>query len=401
MSPSAAPPRRRANGWSSSDILRAVALAVGAFYALRLLYTASPIILVGFLGLLLGLSLGHFAERLQKRRIPRAVTAVGVVLLVYGTMIGSGVLLAPLMREQVSALQEKLPQAIDYIEAQIERVNGVFGPTTREADGGAVPREGQAGRETPPPGTRGAGTAPTPDAQGAVADRPPLRQQLADRLSGLTGFIGPFLSSTASVLAAIFIITFVAIYIAIDPDTYREGTLHLLPHRHRQRAREVMQEMGYVLRRWLATQFIAMVSIGVVTTVGLLVIGIDAPFALGALAGLLEFVPYAGPVIASIPAIAIALVDSPEKALVTALFYLGIQQLESTVLTPLLMKNTLELPPILTIMTQGIMGLLFGLIGVLVAVPMLAAVIVVVKRLYVEDVVGDDLDAAEPDEQPA
>ena len=140
-----------------------------------------------------------------------------------------------------------------------------------------------------------------------------------------------------------------------------------------------------------------MAVVGVITTIGLLVLGIEGAFALGLIAALLEFVPFLGPFLAAAPAIAIAFVDSPEKALAVAVLYLIIQQLESTLVTPLVMKNGLELPPILTILAQGIMGVVFGLLGVLVAVPLLAAIIVPIKMLYVQDVVGDQVPVLEKD----
>jgi predicted PurR-regulated permease PerM len=218
---------------------------------------------------------------------------------------------------------------------------------------------------------------------------------LSGQLSGLARFVGPFLSSTASALAGLFIVTFIAIYIAIDPVTYREGTLHLVPRNRRKRVREVMQATARVLQHWFTAQMFAMAVVGVITTIGLLLLGIEGAFALGLIAAILEFVPFLGPFLAAVPAIAIALVDSPEKALAVAALYLVIQQLESTLVTPLAMKNGLELPPILTILAQGIMGMVFGLLGVLVAVPLLAAIIVPIKMLYVQDVVGDEVPVLE------
>ena len=123
----------------------------------------------------------------------------------------------------------------------------------------------------------------------------------------------------------------------------------------------------------------------------LLALGVEAAFALGLIAGLLEFIPIAGPIIAAVPAIGMAFLDSPQTALYVTIAYVGIQQLESNVLAPLLMKQALKIPPIVTLVAQGIMALLFGFVGLLVAVPLVAAVIVPVKMLYVRDVVGDDV----------
>jgi len=117
--------------------------------------------------------------------------------------------------------------------------------------------------------------------------------------------------------------------------------------------------------------------------------------ALGVIAGLLEFVPTVGPILAAVPAIAMGFLDSPEKALTVGLAYLVIQQLEGHVLIPILMKEGMDLPPALTIVTQAVMALLFGFLGLMVAVPLLAVVIVPVKLLYMDGVVGD----AEVDER--
>jgi predicted PurR-regulated permease PerM len=132
-----------------------------------------------------------------------------------------------------------------------------------------------------------------------------------------------------------------------------------------------------------------MIAVGALTAGVLLLLDVRAAIGLGIIAGILEFVPIAGPIIAAIPGIAMSFLDGPEKAVYVTLAYIGIQQVEANLITPLLMKRSLELPPVLTITTQGVMSLVFGLIGLLVAVPMLAAVMVPIKMLYVRDVVGD------------
>ena len=116
---------------------------------------------------------------------------------------------------------------------------------------------------------------------------------------------------------------------------------------------------------------------------------VDAAVALGVIAGVLEFVPTIGPILSAVPGIAMGFLDSPEKALWVALTYLIIQQLEGHLLIPMLMKEGMDLPPALTIVMQAVMVLLFGFLGLMVAVPLLAAIIVPVKLLYVQGVVGD------------
>jgi predicted PurR-regulated permease PerM len=159
----------------------------------------------------------------------------------------------------------------------------------------------------------------------------------------------------------------------------------------RTRAGEVLSAMATVLRKWLVTQLIAMTVIGVVTTIALLILDVKAAFALGLIAGLMEFIPTVGPILSAIPAIFMGFLDSPEKAFTVALVYIGIQFLENHILIPMLMKGGVDVPPVLTILGQALFTLLFGFLGLMVAVPALAATMVAVKMLYVERVVGDDV----------
>lgn len=210
-------------------------------------------------------------------------------------------------------------------------------------------------------------------------------------MSGVTRYLFPFLSSTLAVITGFFIVMFVSIYIAADPKLYHSGLMHLFPRRARQRAGEVLTAVAMVLRKWLMTQLIAMLVIGVVTTAALLILKVKAALALGVLAGLLEFVPTIGPIISAIPAIAMGFLDSPEKALYVTVLYVGIQFAENQLLIPMLMKGGVDLPPAVTILAQALFTLLFGFLGLMVAVPAMAAVMVAVKMLYVHDVVGDPI----------
>ncbi len=167
--------------------------------------------------------------------------------------------------------------------------------------------------------------------------------------------------------------------------------MHLVPHRGRHKAGEIMDAMGVTLRRWLVAQSIGMLVIGAITTVALLLLDVRAAVALGILAGILEFIPYFGPILSAVPAIAMGFLDGPEKALWVVAAYLAIQQIEGNLLTPFLMKEGLDLPPVLTIVGQAVMALVFGFVGLIIAMPLIGAVMVPIKLLYVQDVVGDDV----------
>ena len=116
----------------------------------------------------------------------------------------------------------------------------------------------------------------------------------------------------------------------------------------------------------------------------LLLLHVKAAFALGLLAGLFEFIPTVGPLLSAVPGVAMGFLDSPEKAATVALAYWGIQFLENHILIPLLMKGGMDLPPALTVITQALLALVFGFLGLMVAVPLLATVMVIVQVLYVE-----------------
>src|SRR5205814_336402 len=169
--------------------------------------------------------------------------------------------------------------------------------------------------------------------------------------------------------------------IAVDPALYHGGVLELVPLRERDRAAIALTRLATTLRRWLVTQLIAMLVIGTVTTVFLFTIHVKAALPLGILAGISKFIPIVGSIFAAIPAMAMAFIDSPHKALLVAIGYFVIQFVENHLLVPVLMKAGVNLPPAMTLGIQALMSVLFGFLGLLVAVPLLAAILTIVKTM--------------------
>jgi predicted PurR-regulated permease PerM len=198
-----------------------------------------------------------------------------------------------------------------------------------------------------------------------------------------------------------------AIYLAIEPNTYLNGFVKLFPVSKRQRTLEVLGTMGETLRQWMLGKFLAMLIIGFATTVGLEIIGVPLALTLGLIAALLTFIPNFGPIIAVTPAILFALVGSPVKALYVLGLYFGIQMVESYLITPLIERETVSLPPVLTIIFQVFMGIFVGGLGLVLASPLLAIILVLVKMVYIEDVLGDTVETpeeefiSEVDEEPS
>jgi predicted PurR-regulated permease PerM len=385
---------RRKVGWRSRDVVRTAGLVLAMYLALRLLWFANALFLVTFLGVLFAIAVSAGVDRLERLRIPRGVGAAVIVLSFFGLLIGFGAWLAPTLRSQGAELRQKLPEAIDRAEQWVnKRQSGMFGillggseavgrPPGAAGDSAA---QGAPGARPTPDSAAQAGAAPTsgdsaPQAEGA----PELHQRIQEKLSGATRYLFPFLTHTVEALGGILIVVFLSIYLAADPQLYRRGALALIPHRRRKQAALVMDRVASVLRKWLVTQLIAMLVIGAVTTTVLLILRVKAAFALGVLAGLFEFIPTVGPLLSAIPGVAMAFLDSPEKAAMVAVAYWGIQFLENHILIPLLMKGGMDLPPALTVITQALLALVFGFLGLMVAVPLLATVMVMVQVLYVD-----------------
>jgi len=385
MSPAA---KNGTPGWRTRDILRAAAIVAVVYLALQLLWVGRSVFLIGFFGVLLGIVLAAGVDRLERFRIPRGLGAALIVLVFLGGLTGVGFLIAPQVGSQVGELREQIPKAIDGVERWMQqRASGVTEIIAAGQEMGQ-PDSASGGEQSDSGGKQGAGQKQSGEQGGGKVD---LRKGLSQQLAGAGQTFFAVFSSTVTVLGGLVILLFVAIFVASDPDLYHRGLMHLFPHASRKKAGEVLSATAVTLRRWLVMQMIAMLAIGTVTTVALLLLGVKAAFALGILAGFLEFIPYVGPILSAFPAVAMALVDSPEKALWVVAAYTAIQQLEGLVLQPLLMKEGLELPPVMTILGQALFSLVFGFLGLLLAVPLMATVMVPVKLLYVRDVVGDEV----------
>ncbi|MDP3231902.1 MAG: AI-2E family transporter [Myxococcales bacterium] len=331
----------------------AVILAVTAGVAalLWMLGGVLEVVLLGFAGLLVALFLSGLGAWLAKRlHLSERVGVAAVCLAGVGLTVLVVVLAVPAVAEQVDGLKKELPKAV------------------------------QRGTEL---------------LEGYAWGRPLVeRARNLDELAGGETIrqAGGVLSTTFGAVGALLVLTFVGLFVAFEPGLYREGLVRLIPLRRRARAAAVLDELSLTLRRWLAGKVLAMVAVGGLTWLGLVLLDVPLGLTLALVAALLTFIPNFGPILSAVPAVLLALLSSPSKALFVGLLYVGIQALENYLLTPLVQKKTVSLPPAVALLAQVVMGALAGGIGVVVATPLAAAALVVVKRLYVEDVLGDDLD---------
>jgi predicted PurR-regulated permease PerM len=358
--------------------VRAALVVIAALVALQLVWSVRLLVLTGFLGVLFGLAASRVVDLMQARvRIKRSVAAALVVFGTVALLALVAIWMGPTIARQSQELRTKLPQAVTKLELWLAKNQ------PRLLDAIAPPDSAASQAEAPLPAAPDsiAGQPVTP----RIAAGGRLMDALARQSATLADVAFGVLQSTLAVFAAIVLVIFLALYVASDPEVYRRGVLLLVPQRRREHVGTLLTALGNVLRTWFATQLIAMLVIGTVTTIALAVIGVRAALPLGVLAGLLEFIPNVGPTLSAIPAILMGFADSPRMALIVVALYWAIQFLENNLLIPYLMKEQLDLPPALTLVAQVLMAYVFGFLGLFVAVPLLAMVVVGVRMFWVED----------------
>ncbi len=228
-----------------------------------------------------------------------------------------------------------------------------------------------------------------------------LGQRVAERLRGegrslfetFGGFVPSLAGSVLGLGGSLVVVIATALFLAAAPGTYVDGLLSLLTPSWRPRGREVLHSLGQTLQLWFVGQLADMVVVTLLAGAGLFALGVPLAPTLAVFAGLLNFVPYVGALAGAVPAVLAGLAQSPTQALWVALLFLVVQTLEGNVIAPLIQKRTISMPPVLTILSQTILGTLFGGLGLVLATPVAAASMVAVRMIYVETVLekaGDD-----------
>lgn len=194
---------------------------------------------------------------------------------------------------------------------------------------------------------------------------------------------------------ATFIVVLIAgIYIAIEPKIYRDGLLKLFPKSAQERVSATLSDAFDALRMWLGAQLVAMILVGVLIAIGLAIVGAPSALALGLIAGVLEFVPIVGPVIAAIPALLLASADGWNLVWWTLGVFVVVQQIESNIIMPLLSGKAVDLPPAVGLFAVVALGILFGPLGLLLGYPLAIVIDVAVRRLYVHETLGEEVTIA-------
>lgn len=221
---------------------------------------------------------------------------------------------------------------------------------------------------------------------------PPADKFLSASPADLASRVTALFSTTLGVLGDLILLAFLTLYLAASPETYLEGLRQLVPPRHRPRTAQVLAAVGFHLKWWMLGRLMVMIAVGIITGIGLWIIGVPQFLILAIAAALLAAVPYLGAIISVVPALLLTIPQGPTVVLWTLVVYALAQSVEGYLLIPLIQQNTIRLPAVLTIAALGLMGGLFGVIGIIAATPLSVAILVLVKMLYVEDILGEPLD---------
>lgn len=326
-----------------------VVLGIAALFTLLgiAVVLAAELFLLLFGAVIVAVLIRSLSDFLSQKSPLSPRVAFGLVSLVLAALISFGVwALGPVFAEQLEDLIQRLPAHAQRLEELLRKVP--FGGVLA----GEIRALGEGG---------------------------------GDALAGVLDAIS--LSLRGVVWMLVVVVT--GFYLAAEPTLYTQGVLRLFPIPSRHRAGEILFALGSTLRRFLLGRIASMMAVGVLTWIGLSLMGVPAAGLLGLIAGLFTFVPYAGPIAATLPIALAAFLEGPEVLVYAVIYYTAVQSVEGFIITPLVQEKAVMLPPAVTLAAEVFMGLLFGALGVIVSVPAAALAVRFVRMVYVEDVLGD------------
>ena len=326
---------------------RTVLLAAGLLVVGLLFQQLLTLLVAVLITVLLAIPLSAAATMLERRRIPRSVGAPGALLVVLTVAGGLIVLLIPSFVDQVNTFVDQSPQIVATLERDLHDLTGIE------------------------PGDLGDRVQ---HALRGYLDHP-------DRLVGPVASIG---LTVASALGALVLVLLTAVFIAIRPQPLLDGTLRLFPPDQRQRAAAVMGRFREAWIGWMQGLAVAMLSLGVIFYAGLRIVGLDFALVFSLLSALAVIIPYFGALASGIPPVLYALTYSPGKALAVVGVYIVAHQVEGNIIAPLVMARAIRLHPALIAVGVVVIGDLLGPVGLIVAIPILAALAVLVDELWVK-----------------
>ncbi len=380
--PSPIDPNRTALPDTHGSLARAIALggsgivAFGAFLALAW-YSATTLLLL-FAGILFGVFLSAMADML--RRLiggSHTLRLVIVCVLFTGLLSGVAVLGGATIAQQATALsatiRSQLGNAKDFLEKQGIDTSffNLGGAKATATDGGTTDATSPTSPTATPPPPQPSRGPKLPDAGTIASGTGAIFTQTVRIISGVFEGVGNF-----------FVVIFLGLLLAAQPKLYHDGILRFVPRRRLPEAERLIDDIGETLRRWLLGQIATMTTLFLLTWIGLTAIGIPGALVLGFITGLLTFIPNVGAILAGF-LIVLASLGSGLTAIVSAFgLYLAVQFLEGNVLTPLIQRHAISIPPATLFAAQIFLGVLFGLWGLALALPLIAVIKVVLNHLW-------------------
>lgn len=337
----------------NNKVARAVFITLIIVSAFVLLITQTNYFLLVFAGIFLAVLLNYSASWFNKKiKLSYGLSLVLVIVIMFSVVALLILLIGPSVVDQISRVVEIIPQSLEHLKSTL--------------------MESELGRKI-------------------IAELP---EHPEDLLIGngsakiYSQVLGSF-ATTVGILSNIFIIFVIGVFLAASPSLYRNGVIKLFSKTFQPRLAEVLDKAHQTLSLWMFAKLISMTAVAILTSIGLLVLGMPMAFALAIISALFVFIPTIGPFIGLVPAILIALMQGTDMALYVLILYLCIQMLEAYLITPTVEKRIVSLPPALTLLWLILFGILTGIFGMILATPLLATIIVFVDQLYVKDYLGN------------
>ncbi len=336
------------NRWIRTDVILLV-LAAAVF-----VWLTSDVLLLVFAGILLAVGLDGLACGLARHSpLSRGSSMLVTLVLILAFVFLVGRLVIPQFLEQ---LDEMWRQLVEFVEARAEQLQE-YGWAEQVVGGDNG--EGQMA-----------------DAAGAAAE------QAARATMAVFGAI-----------ASLIILVPLTLFVAGNPELYRQGALQLLPPGTRERVDTTLSSIAYALRWWFLGQLVSMALLGITVSAGLFLLGIELWLGLGVLTALLTFIPFLGPLIAAVPIAIVGFTEGMQTGLIVLAFYLAVQNIEGNFIVPMIQHKAVNLAPALFIAIQVLMGILFGAVGLILAAPLTVVGMVAVQKLWIEYTLGETTSA--------
>ena len=338
---------------------RPYAILIATIFAallLLFLHSVAEVLLLFFISVLFAIYLAAITDSLQKRMsVPRPVGLLIAVIITLFAVAGVVWLIVPPVLQQTTDLIQAMPALMARWEAQLLALTAdspFIGQVLGELEGDET-----------------------------------YTGVIAAQIGGYFKGVVPYLFSGVTFAIHFISVLVMGMYLALRPSLYREGFILLAPPVHRELVRDILGDLGRTLKAWIVGQILAMITLGVFTWIGLELLQVPYALAFGVFTGAVAIVPFFGTLFSTVlPAIFVLGTDGAMAAFWVVMLGVGVHAFEANIVAPMIMERQVHLPPVLSILSVLIMAHLLHLVGLLVAVPVLACVMVIGRRVYVHRV---------------